>query len=69
VEQGAARCDGLDYIQEWRKVLLGVMAWIIFRSGARGAARCDGLDYIQEWSKVLLGVMAWIIFRSGARCC
>jgi hypothetical protein len=49
-------------------VLLGVMAWIIFRSGVRGAG-CDGLDYIQEWSKVLLGVMAWIIFRSGVRCC
>ncbi len=32
---GAAKCDGLDYIQEWSKVLLGVMAWIIFRSGAR----------------------------------
>jgi hypothetical protein len=35
VARGAARCDGLDYIQEWSKVLLGVMAWIIFRSGER----------------------------------
>jgi hypothetical protein len=33
--RGAARCDGLDYIQEWSKVLLGVVALNIFRSGAR----------------------------------